>query len=430
MPESPPAPAPPAPPLASVRRRAAAGALDAAAVAVLALTLAAIPWWFGGFSLPMVGAIAAILGWCVAPLAAFGATAGMRLLGVRMIGPDGERPDPIETAFRELVGRGLLPLSYLVVVVVGVIAALLGRGDFRAPGRFGLLVVLASVVTGTVAALGHLLVLARDDRRGLADLLGRTRVVPAVPAAPAQDSEEQAARQLTRRIFWSLEAALGVAALAAPFILGRPVQAHASQIYADRLMRERAERLFEANPGDPELARDYLDRLDRSGEAAAAQRARERHQKAAAELERRRELKLRESVARNPRDQASADALVELLLEQGRKADARLVYRAFADATGSPRERVRFGAWLHEQGFEAEAAEQLQRALDEGETIAEAYAYLGLSLKALGERERARAALATALAEMPDWEELRTALDAVGGPPRPAKALRDAGVAP
>jgi uncharacterized RDD family membrane protein YckC len=408
------------PTAAPLSRRALAGAVDAAAVVLIAVGLVAVPWVLGGFALPMLGALVAILGWSVAPLVAFGFTPGMRLFGLEMIGPDGRRPDPIETAFRELLGRGLLPLSYLVVVTVGLAGTLLGRGELRAPGSLGLILVLASGVLALGAGLGHLLCLARDDRRSLADLVGRTRVVPRAMLTEAIDEDERAehlgGRRRAARTLAGIDAGLAVVALVIPFVLGRPLPAHQSQIYADRLMRERAQILFEANPGDPDLARDAIERLERVGDLEGALRARERHRVAFAASERVRELKLRESLAKNPRDEESADALLELLVQDGRTDDARAAMRAFFEANPTPRERVRLGAWLQQHGFSAEAARELSTALAEGETAAEAHAYLGLSLRDLGRTDEARGELSAALALVPDWDELREALQALPAP--------------
>ena len=407
-------------PLAPLSRRAAARAIDAAAIALLTCVLVSVPWWLGGFTLPMLAALVAILGWSVAPLVAFGATPGMRLLGLEMVGPDGRRPDPIETAFRELLGRALLPGSYLVVVAVGLVGTLLGRGELRAPGSLGLLLVFASAVLSLVGGAGHLLALAREDRRSLADLVGRTRVVPRALATVTFDDDENreqaSAHRRARNVLAGFDAGLLVIALVIPFVLGRPVPAHQSQIYADRLMRERAQMLFDTNPGDPDLARDLVDRLERTGDFEGAERVRAKHRQAFVAVERARELKLRESLAKNPRDEESADALLELLSDQGRNDDARSVMHAFFEAEPNPRERVRLGAWLQQHGFAAEAARELAQALTDGETAAEAHAYLGLALRDLGRTAEARAELGAALADVPTWDEVREAIQALPAP--------------
>jgi len=342
-----------------------------------------------------------------------------------MVGPDGRRPDPVETAFRELLGRGLLPASYLVVVAIGLTATILGKGDLRAPGSLGLVFVLASAVFSLAAGAGHVVALARDDRRSLADLVGRTRVIPRALRADSADADERAehreAHQRARRIVVVNDALLLAVALAVPFALGRPLPAHASQIYADRLMRERAQMLFDSNPGDADLARELIDRLERAGDFDGAAKVRVRHQAAFSQVEREREIKLRESLARNPRDEASADALLDLLEGQDRLDDARAAARAFFEADPRPRERVRLGAWLQEHRFPSEAARELAQAISEGETLAEAHAYLGLALRDLGRTAEARTELGAALANRPDWDELREALDSMdpmdaGGP--------------
>jgi uncharacterized RDD family membrane protein YckC len=388
--------------------RLAAGAIDAVATLLVAAILVGLPWRLGGFTLPMIGALAAVVGWSVAPLAAFGVTVGMRLMGLEMVGPDGRRPDAIEVAFRELVGRGLLPAAYLVVVAAGLASMLLGRGDFHAPARLGLLFISLSGVGIVAAGLGHFLVLSRPDGRGLADLLGRTRVVLKAMPTQALDEDErrehQAAGRTVRRAFVLFEIGLAAVALAVPFVLGRPVEAHATQNYADRLMRERAEQLFNANPGDADLARDLVDRCERQNDLAAAQRVRERHRVAFAGLERAREVKLRESLARDPRDDSSVEALLVMLERQGRLDDARQVARASVEAAPSPQQRVWLGAWLQRHGFAAEAIKELRAALDEGETGAETYAYLGLALREVGRTEEAQEAIGAALALEPDQE--------------------------
>ena len=70
---------------------------------------------------------------------------------------------------------------------------------------------------GIVAAgLGHFLVLSRPDGRGLADLLGRTRVVLKAMPTQALDEDErrehQAAGRTVRRAFVLFE--IGLAAVA------------------------------------------------------------------------------------------------------------------------------------------------------------------------------------------------------------------------
>lgn len=406
-------------------RRAAAGAIDALAVAALSLLLFAVPWRLGGFSMPMVGAIAAIIGWHVAPLAAFGATLGMRAVGLRMVGLDARLPDAIEAAFRELLGRGLLAGAYLVVVTAGVVSTLVGTGDFHAPGRVGLLLVLSSLVLGLVAAVGHLLPLFREDRRSLADLFGRTRVRrrEEVEAEEPDDEdwrrEERAARRRATKVLWAFEAAFLVTALALPLGLGQPVKAHASQILAERLIRERAEQLFEANPGDPEVAFEAVDRMERAGDLAGAERARQKHRAAMQGLEREKELKLREKIARVPNDQLAVDTLVDLLLEQRRDAEARLAMLAYVEAVQSPGERARCGEWMRERGFLQDALALLSQAIEEGEDQPEDWAWLGFTLKALDRRAEARAALSKALASNPDWDDVRKALDELGGPDSP-----------
>ncbi|MGC4121581.1 MAG: RDD family protein [Myxococcales bacterium] len=415
----------------SLARRAGAGAIDAAAVVALAVLFFVLPWKLGGFSMPMIGALAAVFGWHVGPLAAFGATPGMRALRLKMVGLDSKRPDAIEVAFRELLGRGLLPGCYLVVVTAGLLSTLVGTGDFHAPGRLGLVLVLASLVFGLVALAGHFVPLLREDRRSLADLFGRTRISwrredeGALPSDEEARREELAERGRARKIFWGFEAGLLVLALAVPLALGRPVKAHASQLLAERLIRERAEQLFEVNPGDSEIASEVIDRLEKAGDLAGAERARRKHRTAAEGVERSRELKLREGVAKNPGHQAPVFALVELLLEQQRDAEARLEVLAYVDAVHAPSERARCGGWMQEHGYFEDAVSLLGRAIEEGEDEPEDWAWLGLSLKALDRKAEARTALSRAVAAGADWVDVHKALDELGGPEEPAKRKAD-----
>lgn len=401
-------------PRVSARARALAGAVDGVAELALAAALIAIPWRVSGFVLPSLGALAAVLGWSVAPLVAFGQTLGMRLFGLRMVGQDGGRPDPVEASFRELIGRGLLPASYLGVVGLGVVSDLLGRTEFRA-GRYGLALVGVSLFGAVLSALGHLLVLVREDGRGLADLVGRTYVLPAVATPPA-DREALAAARRTRQVFWGVEVGLLALALGVPLVLGLRVDAHASQVYAERLTRNRAAQLFEANPADPELADQYLAFLERRGDLAAMERVRERHREAGVGAERTRELRLREGLAKNPHDSATVEALLELLLSQERRDDARAVRQAYFEANPSPRRRVTLAEWLRENGAAEEAVSQLRQAIREGADGPAARAYLGLALRDAGELAAAREELRAALAEEPEWDEIREALEGLDRP--------------
>jgi tetratricopeptide (TPR) repeat protein len=261
----------------------------------------------------------------------------------------------------------------------------------------------------------------REDHRGLADLIGHTRVVDRALATEDLDGDSRlerlAAERRTRRIFTWFEVGAVIAAVAVQFLLGLPVAGNASQLFAERQFRERAEKRFEENPGDPDLARDLIERLEQFQDDAGVQRARQRHQSALAEADRAREIALRESLARDPRHEEALISLLQLLEDQARIDDARLAYSAFVEAGASPRERVRFGAWLQRRGFAAEAARQLDRALREGETINESYGVLGLALRDLGRTDEARAALSTALAGEASWDEVRIALGALGPPP-------------
>ncbi|MBI3179969.1 MAG: RDD family protein, partial [Deltaproteobacteria bacterium] len=118
---------------APLDRRVVAGCIDAAAVAALAAAAFFSHLLLIGMVMPLWTLSAIAVAWNVLPAWRWQATPGLWLVGLRLEGSDGERPDLLELTVRELIGRGLIAGAYIASLFVGVGGALLGLGGFNIP---------------------------------------------------------------------------------------------------------------------------------------------------------------------------------------------------------------------------------------------------------------------------------------------------------
>lgn len=416
---------------APLQPRIIAGVLDALMLACLSAALFVVPMALGGLAIPTWAAVAAIVGYAVVPLWAFQATLFMRLAGIELVGRDGKPPDPIDIVFREILGRGLGPAAYLATFLVALIGSLVGAMGVSSPlGAKGLsLAVLGCFAAFGIAVFGHLLALVSPDRRTLADLVARTIVIPRAALAVEQggDPEELAYRQSERharlRNVVLFEVALVLVMVGGPVVLAKAPAAQRAA-YANHLNLEADQRRFEANPTDPELAQalssDYL----ANGDSEKAKQVMARQSVAERAAREKREASLRATLQANPKDDDASDALIDLLEDQDRAADARAVREAAYRASPSPEAQASFGVWLYQREAMGDAVSQLSAALDAGFEAGDAHAYLGLALRDLGRKVEARTELKRALALDPDLDDVPQALDdltdELGPEPAPA----------
>lgn len=421
--------------LAPIGRRALAGLIDAAALALLAGLAFIVPMVLVGFVLPMWGVLAVMVGWSVVPLAFLQQTFGMRLMGLELARHDGHPVDLANVLFRELLGRGLFPAANLFTVAFGVIARALGLMAFAVPVGLGLVMLVASSVACFLAVCGGLLGLVRPDGRGLADLMTKSFVVVA-PARPlpedAEDRAERLARRRTvvRRIV-GFEVLLVVGIVAAPWVLTRRTPGESRAEKTARIKREALAERFDRAPADAALAGELVDALERAGLREEAERVLQRHRRALEARERGREERLRAQLAQSPGDEQTAGALVELLDDQGRLDDAIAVYRQWLGPRPTPSRRAGFGHWLGVRQRENEAVAELTQALAEDPTVLMGHTMLGLVLERLERFDEARTELFFALELDPSDEDARDAMERVlaeTGPlaPERQKALAQA----
>ena len=264
---------------APLGRRLAAGAVDGVVLFALCLAFSLIPLLSTGLVLPMWGVLAALVGYAVAPLSAFGATLGMRLLGLELIGKGGHAAGLSDLLSRELIGRGFFPAAYLFTLLANLVGSMLGRTQFIAPAGPSLLFSLVCLGMVGLAFPGHLMALFRPDGRGLADLMARTMVVPRRTVAPPEDEDERAERAQHRRRKVLGVIAFQVVALVvvfgAPHLLTR--RPESSETYSERITRQRLTHDFERTPGNELLAMQLVDALRRAGERESAEAVLTKH---------------------------------------------------------------------------------------------------------------------------------------------------------
>lgn len=266
---------------APLGRRLAAGAVDGAVLFALCLAFSLIPLLSTGLVLPMWGVLAALVGYSVVPLSAFGATLGMRLLGLELIGKRGHAAGLSDLLSREFIGRGYFPAAYLFTLLANLVGSMLGTTQFIAPAGPSLLFGLVCLGMVGLALPGHLMALFRPDGRGLADLMAGTMVVPRRAVAPPEDEDEderaERAQHRRRKILGviAFQVVALVVVLGAPHLLTRRTES--SETYAERITRDRLAHDFERAPGNEVLAEELVDALRRAGEREGAEAVLTRH---------------------------------------------------------------------------------------------------------------------------------------------------------
>lgn len=400
-------------PPAPMGPRIAAGLFDGFAEFALALFLFWIPFRVGAGAMPVAAMVAVLLGYAVVPLAVFGSTPGMRLFGVELVGRDGKPADFVELLFREIIGRGLGPVAYLLAIFASFIAAAFGMIEMGTAGfSVGLGVWLCSLlVMGAFA--GHFVALGREDRRTLADLIGKTMVISrAVAATHTADEDERAEQAAARRkrivgvvLF---ELALAAATVVAPIVLSLRVSSNAS--YAAHLKLQADEKRFAQEPGNRALASELSRAYDAQGEPEKARAVLAKYEAAQKSKTDAREASLRKRLAEAPQDTDAADALIELLEDQNRVADARTVREASYKAAPSAEAQASYGVWLYQHELGTDAVKELQGALDGGYDEADLHAYLGMALLDQGRKPEARHELHVALEKDPDLDQVQDEL--------------------
>ncbi len=413
--------------LAPLSRRVLAGLIDGVAMVLLATLAFLVPVKVLGVALPMWGVLAVMVGWSVVPLAFLQQTAGMRALGLELAGADGHPVDLANVLFRELLGRGLFPAAYLLTLLGGSLAHVLGVMSFAVPKGLGLVVAVACVGAFIAALVGALIGLGRPDGRGLADLMTRSFVVVAPARPPLQDADDRAEAQARRktvvRRIVVFEVVVAVGVLATPWLLTRRT-GETSAARIERIKRQGLEQRFTAEPANEALAKELIEALERASAPERAREVLERHRKATAQREASREALLRDALAKDPGDERTAGLLLELLEDQGRLDEAITAYRAWLGPTPKPSRRAAFGHWLGVRSREVEAIAELRQALTEDPLVPMGHTMLGVVLERQHRLEEARAELTVALLLDPEDEDATDELEEVTqavGPLSPAE---------
>lgn len=406
---------------ADLSTRAAAGAVDFVAVLLLVSLYFAFPLLTGGAALPIWGVFAAVVGYAVVPLALYGATPAMALFGLEMVSIRGRAPQVTDLLFRELIGRGYFPMAYLGSLFVAFVGMLLGVMRFTMPVGAGFILFLLSIGLLTAAGAGNILAIVRPDGRTLADLVSRTVItLRRKKEAPKDEDDRLEARRAEAKKIRTLviaELCMVLVGLGLPWLISRRAPGEDTGTYADRLVRERLGYQFAQDPANTKLANDLIWSLRGAGMEEEAKAIAEQHRQARIEKQKKREDALRALLARDPNDQDSTSALLELLENQGRKDDARAVYAAWVEADPNDNRRAGFGIWLYQTGYSEPAIAELSRAFDAGFTDAESMAYRGFANKDLGRLEQAKADFEAALALDPSLYEVESALRELRGEP-------------
>lgn len=350
---------------AQLERRIWAGALDTFIVLALCAAYFLIPVMTLGVVLPMWGVLAAIIGYSVIPLAVFKQTLGMRLFGLELVSKTGHAVGLGDVLFRELIGRGFFPAAFLFNLLFGYVAMMLGYARFAMPSGLQGLFFLASMFAVALAVLGHFLVLTAKDRRGIADLMARSYVVPAQPAALPEDREEladyKAARARSIRNVVIAELVIIVIGLGAPWLLTRKTES--TEQRAARLLEQKLEAQFKADPANQTLARDLTRSLWAMGKNEEAAKVSAQHEAA---LSAKADARLKEQLARldaNPGDEETFMAAAGLLEERGENDRVRVLYQKFIALNRHAPYRAGYGDWLMRHGFPDEAVTEMQALL-------------------------------------------------------------------
>jgi uncharacterized RDD family membrane protein YckC len=397
--------------------RIAAGAFDAVALGLLSAGLSLSPLFFGGFALPLLGSLTAILVYTILPCSLFKGTLGLRIFGLEMVGADGRAPEPGEVAFRELVTRGYFGIAYFSTAAIAVAGYLSGTISFFQPTGIGLVLFFLSGFLLLLSAIGHLMILIRPDRRGFPDLVAKTAILRrgAVlePGGDELDAEERAdfAKRKSQRAikFGIFAAGLLVATVFVPHLLTRAGEG--KEDLPERWRLDEAERKWKKDPANVYLASDVVDRLEARGDIERAEAVRSEHLLALGEQKKVQETALLASLDREPTDWDTVTTLLEIYSEQNNTAAGIRVWEKYLGAEKSPDMRASFGVWLYQNDENDRAVAELKAALAAGSNGPDVHAYLGMAYKELGKKEEARAELSRALELDPELDEVAGALD-------------------
>jgi uncharacterized RDD family membrane protein YckC len=398
---------------APLDKRLAAGTVDAVALLALCAAYFLVPVMTLGVVLPMWGVLAAIIGYAVVPLATFRQTLGFRLFGLELVGKEGHAVGLGDVLFRELIGRGWFPAAFIFNLVFSYVAMLMGAARFAMPtaGMQGVFL-LASMLALALAVLGHVLVMTAKDRRSIADLMARSFVVPAQARAQPEDAEElaDAKRASARRIRGVVIAELLIVAfgLGAPWVLTRKTESTAQ--HAQRLLREKLEAQFKADPSNETLAGQLADVLRTEGRIEDAAKVEAKHD----ELVRAKaDARLKSQLAQldaNPADEPVLLAVLETLENAGRTDEAKKRYQAFVQAVPEPEYRAGYADFLMNHGFESEAVDEMRALLKDEPEFDGIHKFLADALVRANNLAEAQLEYQRELVLDPDDDDARDAL--------------------
>jgi uncharacterized RDD family membrane protein YckC len=367
---------------AQLQPRVLAGALDGVVLLALCAAYFLVPVALLGMVLPMWGVLAAIIGYSVIPLAVFRQTLGMRLFHLELTGNDGHAVGLGDVLFRELIGRGWFPAAFLFNLAFGYVTMLLGWGRFAMPGGLQVVFVMASGLTLFASVLGHLLVLGVKDRRSIADLMARSWVVPQQPRPLPTDADEleelrAAGRRSVRNVVIAELVVLSVG-LAAPWLLTRKTES--TEAHAARLLRQRLETQFKANPQSESTARSLAEAYRATQDWQAASKVEEQHQAA---LEAEREKRFGEQVAAldtDPGNESKLLPVLEALERKGRLNEAKTRYGKFVELNHDAPYRAGWADWLSAHGFTDEGVKELETLVKDEPDFEGVHKYLARAL--------------------------------------------------
>jgi len=427
--------------------RAAAGLIDA----LLTIVGCGILFWihlrFTGTVMPLWTIAGVAVAINVIPVWRFGASPGLALMALRVLRPEsGKTGGIIELTARELIGRGVLALAYLIFVLLGIVWAAFGVGGISLRAGPALIIFVLAWIFFALAIAAQVMMFIRTDRRSIGDLIAKVAVVKAPEAArkppePAGEGELEAdevweARARRNRTigFVVLELLVVAAVVLAPF--ANLIRLDHSDVYAKVAARqddykiEGLRKQFEQNPASKKIAWDLIGRLRRRGEAEEAEAAEKRHRAARTESERLREKTLMAGFDKKPDDWGTLKLLLKLYEDQGgRVDDARKAWARYVQTTGTAQDRASFGLWLYDNARYQEAIDTMNAAAEAGWDTGQVHAYIGLSLWEQGKKQEARDALLLSIDKEPEIEDdvrgyIET-LDRELGPRAPApKAAR------
>lgn len=402
---------------APLPRRVVAGLLDAAFIVVLSGIAFTVPLVTRGVVLPMWGVLAVMVGYAVVPLAFLKRTLGLHIMGLELVGQTGHPVDLANVLFRELLGRGFFPAAWLFTIITSLIASHFRLGGSTTPPLLAGVMTLACAGAFSIAAIGHVVALGRPDQRTLADLIAKSYVVEGPALPPPADLEEfdewKAHRTRIIARIAVFEVVLMSSVLVLPWLLSSS-SGESPQMKVARLKRESLQAKFDANPGSDSLAGELQREYLQAGKREEAQQVFEKHRQALSLKEAAREQSLREQLAQR-HDRDTAQALIQLLEEQDRVADAEAVYREWLGPSPKASELAGFGNWLATNTLTEQAVVELERATTMDPLVPYGHTLLGVCLQRLGRLEEAREHLELALLDDAEDQDADDALREVEG---------------